>query len=115
MLAQQAGFGMHERHGVLQLIAKTERPAGLVKSCPRPHATGERLVNKPAVGQEVHGGVGRFDMERTERSTPVMPDPFQGSVSIGSTAESLHELAGLLVAAGCPQDEDDFLFLSVLQ
>ena len=78
MFAQQARLGMHEGHRILQLIAKAERAAGLVEPRSRPHAAGERLVNEPAVGQEVHGRVGRFDVDRAERAAPVMPNPFQG-------------------------------------
>ena len=115
MFAQQAGLGMHEGHRVLQLIAEAERAAGLVESRPRPHAAGERLVDEPAVGQEVDGRVGRFDVDRAERAAPVVPDPFQGPVGVAGAAEALHELPRLLFAAGGAEDEDDFLFLSVLE
>ncbi len=68
MLAQQAGLGMHQRHRVLQLVAEAERAAGLVEARPRPHAAGERLIDQPAVGQEIDGRVGRFDMHRARAS-----------------------------------------------
>ncbi len=115
MFAQQAGLGMHQGHGVLQLIAKAKRAAGLVKSRPRPHATCQRLVHEPAVGQEVHGRIGRFDVDRAQRSTPVMPNSFQGGVSVAGAAEALNELPCLLIAAGRTEDEDDVLFLAVLE
>ena len=115
MLAQQAGLGMHQGHGVLQLIAKAERAAGLVEPGPRPHAAGERLVDQPAVGQEVDGRVGRFDVDRAERPAPVVPNAFQGLVGVAGAAEALNKLPGLLFAAGRAEDEDDFLFLAVLE
>ena len=46
MFAQQAGLGMDEGHRVLQLIAEAERAAGLIEARARPHAAGERLINR---------------------------------------------------------------------
>src|ERR1019366_3195912 len=115
LFAQQPRLGMHKGHRVLQLIAKAKGAAGLVKSRPRPHAASERLVNEPAVGQEINGGVRRFDIDRAQRPPPVVPNSFQGGVGLGGAAEALYELPRLVVAARGAEDEDDFLFLSVVQ
>ena len=77
MLAQQARLGVDERHHVLQLVAETERPARLIEAAARPDTAGERLVQQPAVGQQVERRVGRLDVDRAERVVPVLPDRFE--------------------------------------
>ena len=113
MLAQQRGFGMNECHRVLQLVPETERAAGLVKPRTSPHAAGERLIDKPAVGQEVDVLVRCFEIGHAERPAPVVPDPFQGSVGIGGAAEPLHEMPRLVFVGGGPEKENDVPNLSI--
>ena len=88
-------LGMHEGHRVLQLVAEAERAARLIESGARPHAAGERLVDEPAVGQEVDGRVGRFDIDHAERPAPVVPHAFQRPMGAVDAAEPLHELPRL--------------------
>ena len=45
LLAQQFRARVDQRHRILQLVAKTERAAGLIKSRARPQAAGNRLIN----------------------------------------------------------------------
>ena len=108
-------LGMHQGHRVLQLVAEAERAARLIEARARPHAAGEGLIEEPAVGQEVDGRVGRFDIDRAEGPAPVVPDALQGLLGAGGAAEPLNELPRLLFAAGGAEDEDDVLFLSVLK
>ena len=75
--AASRGSAWIERHRVLQLIAEAERAARLIKAGACPHAAGERLVDQPAVGQEIDGRVGRLDIDRAERAAPVVPHAFQ--------------------------------------
>ena len=72
VLAEQPRLGMHQGHRVLQLVAEAERAARLIEARARPHAAGQRLIDEPAVGQEVDGRVGRFDSR---------PRPASGSSS----------------------------------
>ncbi len=74
LFAQQRRSGVDERHGVLQLIAKTERPARLIKARPSPDAGSQHLVEQPAVGQEVHRRVRRLDGDGAQRPRPVGRD-----------------------------------------
>ena len=62
VLAQQRWLGMYDGHRILQLIPEAERAARLVETRACPHATREDLINKPTVGKEVDGRVGRFDI-----------------------------------------------------
>ena len=44
---------MHQHHRILQLIAESKRPAGLIKSRARPQPATDHLVEQPAIGQQV--------------------------------------------------------------
>ncbi len=77
MSADESGFCVNERHGVLQLVAKTESTAGLVVPAPGPKTTCQRLVDKPAICQHVEGLIRRFDLYGAERAVPVVPNPFE--------------------------------------
>ena len=70
MLAHQLRLGMDERHRVLQLIAETEGAARLIESAARPHAARQRLIEQPAIGQ---------DIERSGRAFPPAPRRACGS------------------------------------
>ena len=85
---------MHQGHRVLQLIAEAERAARLIESGAGPHAAGERLIDEPAVGQEVDRRVGRFDIDHAERAAPVMPDAFERPMGVVDAAEALARVAG---------------------
>ena len=71
VLAQQRGLRVHQRHRVLQLVAEAEGAARLVVAAARPDAAGERLVQQPAVGQQVERRIGRLHLHRAERVVPV--------------------------------------------
>ena len=53
MRATQLRPRVHERQNVLKLIAKTERASWLVWTAARPDATGQRLVQEPAIHDEI--------------------------------------------------------------
>ncbi len=90
MLAQQARLGMNEGHRILQLIAEAERPAGLVEPGASPHPARERLIDEPAVGQEIDGRLRRFNVDHAKRTAPVVPDAFEGAIGVAGAAEALH-------------------------
>ena len=66
----QIGPDVEQRHDVLQLIAESERAAGLVGPAARPDSTRQRLVQQPAVDEEVERVVGRVDLKRAENLVP---------------------------------------------
>ena len=63
-----------ERHNVLQLVAKTVSPAGLIKSRSRPKPTGQGLVRQPAIDQNVEGTIRRFHLDRLRDPIPLLRD-----------------------------------------
>ena len=77
MLAGEGRFGMHQRHHVLQLVAESVGAAGLIKPGAAPEPAAQGLIQQPAVGHHIHGGIGRFDVHRAERSVPILPDAFE--------------------------------------
>ena len=70
MFARHLRLRHAERHHVLELIAKAVRAAGLVERRARPDAAGERLVEQPAVEQNVHRAIGRLHLNRAEDVVP---------------------------------------------
>src|SRR4030095_9591637 len=71
MLARQFAARDREGHHVLKLVAESPGSARLIQRRARPKATGERLVEKPAVQQQVHRTIGRPDLKRGERVLPL--------------------------------------------
>ena len=66
VLAGEARLGMKQRHDVLQLVAEAESAARLVVAAAPPEAARQRLVQEPAVRQQV---------ERRGRAFPPAPRP----------------------------------------
>ena len=117
MLAQQRRLGMHQGHRVLQLVAEAERAARLVKSRARPHAAGERLVDQPAVGQEVDGADRAFRRRPRRASGSSNARRLRARRAAGArSAETLHELSALSpLSAPTPSMKTNFPLLAVVE
>src|SRR5688572_17998263 len=89
--AHCTGFGVNERHHILQLIPKAVRAARLVIAASRPQTASQRLIDEPAVGQDVQRGVGRFDLYRAERMPPMLQHRFKGFMRDCNAAKALHQ------------------------
>src|SRR3546814_561602 len=115
MRAHEIGLGMDQSHYILQLVAKTECAAGLVKGAARPYPACQGLVYEPAVGLYVQGLIGRLDAHGAQSVDPVLRDFFQGGARGRRAVETLDEVQRFdLVPAG-PQFEHDFVVLAVGQ
>src|SRR3546814_3766027 len=77
MRAHEIGLGMDQSHYILQLVAKTECAAGLVKGAARPYPACQGLVYEPAVGLYVQGLIGRLDAHGAQSVDPVLRDFFR--------------------------------------
>src|ERR1700678_3070726 len=73
-----------ERHDILQLIAKTVRPARLIKRRPCPHAAGQCLIQQPAVDEDVHGAIGGLYLYGTQRLIPEISHLLERGIEIES-------------------------------
>jgi hypothetical protein len=62
----------HERHNVLELIAKAVRAICLIQPRSRPDAAGKGLIEQPAVEQHVHGLIGCGHLHRAKYVIPVL-------------------------------------------
>ena len=59
-----------------KLIAKTKSAAGLIKPVRAHKPAGNGLIQQPAIGQNIHGGFGRFHMDGAQRVFPDNPRLF---------------------------------------
>jgi hypothetical protein len=99
-------FGPRHRQGqdVLELIAESVRPSGLVERGARPDAAREGLIEKPAVEEEVHRGIGRLDLDRFQHLIPVFLDLAENRVAV-ERAVAFDQGSGLLGASPLAQQE----------
>src|SRR5580658_2656643 len=66
-----------QRHAVLELVAKAVGAAGLIKCRSRPHAADQRLIEHPAIQDDVEAAARCLDLNRAERSVPPALDLVQ--------------------------------------
>ena len=129
--ATQVRPRVDQREHVLQLIAEAEGAAGLIRAAARPDAAGKRLVQQPAIHDQVERIVGRVDLiapsvsshcarprraldcacaatssaRQLERMRAVAPWPSTNATlrdSPGSIADDLQRGAGIEPGAGAP-------------
>src|SRR5216684_5959088 len=72
MLASQVGSGQSQRHSILKLVAESVRAAGLIERRSRPHAADERLIEHPAIEDDVQGPVRRLHLNHSKHIVPVL-------------------------------------------
>ena len=99
----------------MQLVTESERAARLIESRASPYAARQRLIDKPAVGQEVNGWIGSFHIHRSQRPAPIVPHAFNRPVCVADTAKPLDELPRLTFVTSRPEREHDDLLLTVFQ
>ena len=98
---------IQQRQRVLQLIAESERAAWLVRPTARPDPATERLIQQPAVHQQIERIVGRMHLDRAER---VVPEPFRARDRIvdgGEARVACGELSGLRGGGALTEHEGD--------
>ncbi|MNM49876.1 hypothetical protein D3C81_608930 [compost metagenome] len=78
MLARQGRGCVEHGHAVLQLVAKTDGAAGLVKTTARPEAAGDYLIQQPTVGQHIQGRLRGFNLHAAQGLAPVGLHLLQG-------------------------------------
>ena len=72
-----------QRQHVLQLVAVSVGAARLVEGGPGEQAAHDRLVQAPAIEQQVHGTVRRLHLDGAEHRVPVVVDAAQHLVEVG--------------------------------
>ena len=70
MLARDVALRDAESQHILQLVAEAVRAAHLVEAGAAPDAAAQRLVEQPAIQEQVHGGLGRGDLHGAEDVVP---------------------------------------------
>ncbi len=71
-----------ERHTVLQLVAETIGARNLIETGPAPHAAAKRLIQEPAISQEIHRWIGRLDLNGAQGFVPEIRDGAQHLVHV---------------------------------
>src|SRR5437867_3738575 len=90
----ELGLRRHERHHDLQLIAEAVGATCLIERRARPVAAGKRLVEQPAIQQDVHGGFWCLYLDRVENAVPKGEDLATYGAEIGG-AIPRYQYAGL--------------------
>ena len=103
VFAGESWFGMHQRHHILQLVAEAEGSTGLVEPGACPEAAAQGLIQQPAVGHHINGGIGGFDLHRAERPIPILPNSFESATAGLGRAEAANQ--GLHVSDAPPHPE----------
>ena len=82
---------MQQRHYVLQLVAVTERSAGLVESRSPPDSTGQGLIEQPAVEQNIQPLVGGLHLDGIQQAVPLARNGIPGAFQVGDGLEALDQ------------------------
>ena len=99
LLPRQVRPCRRQRHDVLELVAEAVRAARLVERRPRPEPAGQRLVEQPAVEQDVHRPVGRPDLDRGHQVVPPRPHRAQRRRMVGRSRAPMSSAAALAPSA----------------
>ena len=83
MLAGDIAFRDRHGHHVLQLIAETVGSAELIEPGPGPDAAGKRLVEQPAIQDQIHAGIGSGYLQGAENVIPLTGDFVERLLQIG--------------------------------
>src|SRR5271166_3398536 len=106
MRTSNVAFGHRERHYVLKLVAEAVGSAGLVKSSASPYTTGERLVEEPAVGKNIHRPVWRRNLYGAEDFVPLAVDLGEDLVEIRG-AIAVDQRACVVAVISLTQEDHD--------
>ena len=105
MLAHELRSRHCHRQDVLKLIAEPVGPSGLVEGGPGPDAAGQSLIEKPAVEEEVHRGIGCLDLDRAQHLIPVFLDLTERRLAT-ERAVALDQGSSLLGIAALAQQKE---------
>ena len=103
-----------QRHHILQLIAEAIGAAYLVETSATPDPAGQRLVEQPAIQQNIHAGIGCRHLHVPQRIVPAPLHLLQHRVQIffAVTPQQLARAVGIF---GLAQKENDLDLRSRLQ
>src|SRR3989338_4375068 len=82
MFPWELRFRHHERHSILQLIAKSVCTAGLVQCRTGPHPASQCLIQQPAVEQNIHRSIGGSHLQCTQGFVPKCCDCMKHNIEV---------------------------------
>src|SRR5438094_7014905 len=113
MLAGQGWHGVDQRHHILQLIAEAIGTAGLIKPGAPPEPAAKGLVQQPAVGYCVHGGIWCVDIDRAKSAIPKFMYAGERDTAGVGPAKTKDQIVHLGHAATNPEPETGYAFLAI--
>src|SRR5258706_2409534 len=102
MLAHDIGPGHRQGQDVLELVAETVCPTGLVERGTGPDPARERLVHEPAVEHHIHGAIWSLHLHRPQQAIPMLPNLPENLIA-AHRAITRDQGSGLLTALPLPQ------------
>src|ERR1700693_1751703 len=115
MLAGKRRLGVDERHRVLQLVAKSVSPTGLIKTSAPPKTTAQNLVQQPAIGHQVHRYVRSSHLNNTKRLLPIFPSVFEGRLGGPCFTIAFNQALRVRQVATGSQAKPDLSFFAIWQ
>ena len=108
LFARYVWLRINQGHYVLQLIAKTERAARLIKCRASSHATGKGLIKQPAVYQHVHRNIRSFDFDYSQQLIPKIEHPLERFVDRMRIAEACIDFPRMLNRITFAKEKNNF-------
>ena len=94
-------------HDILKLVAKPVSAAQLIKSRSGPNAAGERLIEEPAIDEQIHGSIGRRNLYPIEDFIPTRRSIVQNQIQVFCTILA-EQFSRLFFVFGLPKKEHHF-------
>ena len=107
MLARDARVRDAQSHSILELVAETISSAQLVERRARPDARGQRLVEQPAIHEDVHGGFRSSDLHGAQQAVPLARNFGKNRIQVCG-AIAAQQFARLLPIFRLAEKEHDF-------
>src|SRR6185436_1231252 len=107
LLASERAIGDDERHHILELVTKAVGASRLIKASARPQPTGDRLIEKPAVHEDVQRAIWRRHFHGSQEIVPARLDRSQENLHVCDTI-ALDEYPCLFLRRRFAEQENDF-------
>src|SRR5205807_833888 len=99
---------VNQRHHVLQLVAKTKRPARLIESRSSADTARQGLIEQPTIDQSIHRGIRRSDFDSPKCLVPEFEHGLKGFVHLMQVAKTRVDLARLFDRFSLTQKKNYF-------
>ena len=106
---------MSVSHHILKLVTEPISAAGLVERGPSPEAAGQRLVQQPAVQQDIHTRIGGLHLSLFQNFIPKLADTLPCRFYMLDVLKMLDESFCICAVCTLPEQEGDLFGFTGLQ